>query len=459
MSDKFKVKITGLPEGFSTKGLSPEGLNEMISTAKPPKKEIKIRNENMDTDKKVSRLGNEKWEKEYYAPFREWLKKNKGIDATFKTHEEYQQAIAKHAPELLLEKLKSGEMLLTNRHRQILGLSDDITDFTEIPPAKLKEMGENVDNILIDGYIDKIPGHRGLNITDYNPNKTQTTKEETPATPTTTPTATPEGNKYDPADNSFQLPPYERRKLPFYQVAPDLANFASANQLYNYWTPDYTHQEIQPPTLNIQDQLSSMDSSLASTLRTTTGNPILDQARKNAVFSQVLDAKDQAYARKQNYDAEGRFKADEFNIGARNKEMVDDINAASTIHNEYVSQAKDNMTYEKMASIQNMYKKYMMNEATENRYEMLSKMFPNISFNPTTGGVNVNTNNADFRFPNRNQTPTNKTNLPNPVKPTVKPNTFGGVNKVNTLPVLEGDSNAYDLLNDFLPEYSRRPNE
>lgn len=293
-----------------------------------------------------------------------------------------------------------------------------------------------------DGFL----GYRWDAVFDaLNAPETPTTeKQETPTEQL--PAATPEGNTYDPADNSFQLPPYERRKLPFYQVAPDLANFASANQLYNYWTPDYTHQEIQPPTLNIQDQLNSMDSSLASTLRTTTGNPILDQARKNAVFSQVLDAKDQAYARKQNYDAEGRFRADEFNIKARNEEMENDINAASKIHNEYVSEAKDNMTYEKMASIQNMYKKYMMNEATENRYETLSKMFPNMKWNSKTGVGETVTNVDDFNFINRNQTPPSKVNLPNPVKP----NTFGGVNKVNTLPVLDEEISMYNNIDNNL---------
>jgi hypothetical protein len=434
----MKIRITGLPKGFGIEGLSPEGLNEMISTTKPPKKDIIVKNKEMDTNKKVSRLGNEKWEKEYYAPFREWLKKNKGVDATFKTHEEYQQAVAKYAPDLLLNKLKSGEMPLTNRHREILGLSDDVTSFDEIPPAKLKEMGENVDNILVDGYIDASPGHRGIdfkNTTAVTPAKEATV---VPA-PNVQETSTDPLNYDIPVDN-FQKDPYNRRKLPFYQIAPDLANFAAANDMYNYWTPDYTHQEIQPPTLNIQDQLNSMDSSMNAVLATTTGDPNIDQARKQAVMNQILQAKDSAYARKQNYDAEGRFKADEYNINERNKEMVNDINAASTIHNEYVAEAKDNMTYEKMASIQNMYRKYMMNEATENKYEMMSQMFNNVGYDAKTGKMKISSNPNDINAirEQRMKEAQSKPRVQSKVK-TEPTSTFGGR---RNLPFL--DPNVYD---------------
>jgi hypothetical protein len=239
--------------------------------------------------------------------------------------------------------------------------------------------------------------------------------------------------------------PYQRKQLPFYQIAPDLANFAVANDMYNYWTPDYTHQEIQPPTLNIQDQLNSIDSSLNAVNRTTTGNPLLDQARKQAAFSQILQAKDSAYARKQNYDAEGRFKADSFNIDARNTEMVNDINAASKIHNDYVAEAKDNMTYEKMASIQNMYRKYGLNEATENRYEILSKMFPQMKWNSKTGSGEFQSNPADFNFLNRNNdTPASNTNPKN-----TQPKTIS--NKVNTLtPNIQPLDNSYNLIDQSL---------
>ena len=441
----MKVKITGLPKGFDIEGLSPDALNEMISASKPPKKDIKIKNEKMDTDKKVSRLGNEKWEKEYYAPFREWLKKNKGIDATFKTHEEYQQAVAKYAPDLLLGELKSGKMPLTNRHREILGLSDDVTSFDEIPPQKLKEIGANVDDILIDGYVDTIPGHRGVNLTDVKPGETPTAQPVVPVPNVEKTSADP--LNYDVPIDDFKKDPYNRRKLPFYQVAPDLANFAAANQLYNYWTPDYTHQEIQPPTLNIQDQLNSMDASMNATLATTTGDPNIDQARKQAVLNQILGAKDQAFARKQNYDAEGRFRADSYNIEARNREMENDINAASKIHNEYVSEAKDNMTYEKMASIQNMYRKYMMNEATENKYEMMSQMFNNISFDPKTGKFITKSNPNDINAVRDKKINDAQSKIQN------KPSSTFGTKR--NLPIL--DTNVYDNIDTGL-DYENRLN-
>lgn len=233
--------------------------------------------------------------------------------------------------------------------------------------------------------------------------------------------------------------PYQRKQLPFYQIAPDLANFAVANDMYNYWTPDYTRQEIQAPTLNIQDQLNSIDASLDAVNRTTTGNPLLDQARKQSAFSQILQAKDTAYARKQNYDAEGRFKADSFNIDARNTEMINDINAASKIYNDYMAEAKDNMTYEKMASIQNMYRKYGLNEATENRYEILSKMFPQMKWNSKTGSGEFQSNPADFNF----------LNIENTIPQNTQPKTI--TNKINTLnPNIKELDNSYNLIDQSL---------
>jgi hypothetical protein len=233
--------------------------------------------------------------------------------------------------------------------------------------------------------------------------------------------------------------PYQRRQLPFYQVAPDLANFAAANDMYNYWTPDYTRQEIQPATLNIQDQLNSIDASLNAVNRTTTGNPLLDQARKQSAFSQILQAKDSAYARKQNYDAQARYNADSFNIDARNTEMINDINAASKISNEYVAEAKDNMTYEKMAAIQNMYRKYGLNEATENRYEILSKMFPQMKWNSKTGGGTLTSNPADF----------DGLNIENNIPQNTQPKTI--TNKVNAFnPNMKELDNSYNLIDQSL---------
>jgi hypothetical protein len=274
---------------------------------------------------------------------------------------------------------------------------------------------------------------------DLNANTPTEEKKLVVPAPNVQETSTDPLNYDIPVDN-FQKDPYNRRKLPFYQIAPDLANFAAANDMYNYWTPDYTHQEIQPPTLNIQDQLNSMDSSMNAVLATTTGDPNIDQARKQAVMNQILQAKDSAYARKQNYDAEGRFKADEFNIGARNKEMVDDINAASTIHNEYVAEAKDNMTYEKMASIQNMYRKYMTNEATENKYEMMSQMFNNVGYDAKTGKMKISSNPNDINAirEQRMKEAQSKPRVQSKVK-TEPTSTFGGR---RNLPFL--DPNVYD---------------
>jgi hypothetical protein len=119
--------------------------------------------------------------------------------------------------------------------------------------------------------------------------------------------------------------------------------------------------------------------------------------------------------------------------------MINDINAASKISNEYVAEAKDNMTYEKMAAIQNMYRKYGLNEATENRYEILSKMFPQMKWNSKTGGGTLTSNPADF----------DGLNIENNIPQNTQPKTI--TNKVNAFnPNMKELDNSYNLIDQSL---------
>lgn len=174
------------------------------------------------------------------------------------------------------------------------------------------------------------------------------------------------GSDFSLKDTGGKKDKYKKKGLPFYQAAPELAGFVSALNTYNYYTPDYTHQEIRPQTLNIQPQLQSIDSSLNAVNQTTTGSPQIDNIRKSAAFTQALQAKQQAFGNKQNYDAQGRLQADQFNIGARNQEQNMDVYGVNQVYNNLIPLAKDYAAGERIAAMSSLSNKEAKNRQNEN---------------------------------------------------------------------------------------------
>lgn len=190
--------------------------------------------------------------------------------------------------------------------------------------------------------------------------------------------------------------PYQKRNLPFYQAAPELAGYVNALNSYGYYTPDFTHQEINAPTLNIQPQLQSIDSSLNAVNDMTTGNPALDNARRSMAFTQALNAKQQAFANKQNYDAEGRYKADVYNNTARNQEQNLDVEATNTVHNTYRAEAKDLAEQERMNSINSLVEKQAKHNANETKKKLwLDNFYQNVEFDED-GNLKIKGNEMKF---------------------------------------------------------------
>ena len=163
-----------------------------------------------------------------------------------------------------------------------------------------------------------------------------------------------------PPGNQFpNIPPFEQipstmGRFPAYQAAPNVLGFLSGMTPYTYYTPDYTHYEVAPPTLNIDSELQSIDDTVAAINSQSSGNPAIDNARRIATFNQGVQAKQQAFARKQNFDAEARFKADMYNTEARTKENYLDVNAAANVFNEYRAAAQDAAERERLSAIQNL---------------------------------------------------------------------------------------------------------
>lgn len=172
-----------------------------------------------------------------------------------------------------------------------------------------------------------------------------------------TPYTPPAGNTYDHKVPKLQQTNSSMGKFPLYQAIPEVTGFASAMNTFPYWTPDYSHWEMNPQELNIQPQLQSIDDSFTSAIRENTGNPSVNFSRNTAMFNQTLQNKQQAFANKQNFDAESRLKTDSFNIDARNKEQQLDITAANHIYNDYFSVAKDNAGTERQSALSHLTKK------------------------------------------------------------------------------------------------------
>lgn len=191
----------------------------------------------------------------------------------------------------------------------------------------------------------------------------------------------PEGNRYNFDDKSNTKNPYKKKNLPLYQAAPELAGFISSINTYSYQTPDYTHWEVNPTTLNIQPSLSSIDASLKAVNQSTTGNPQVDNIRRQGAFVASLNAKQQAFANKQNFDAQSRYTADSFNISARTQEQNLDVAATNTIYNEYMPLAKDYATGERIAAMSSLAKKTALNKKNENEKGLyLDNFYPNVEY-------------------------------------------------------------------------------
>lgn len=175
---------------------------------------------------------------------------------------------------------------------------------------------------------------------------------------------------------------YNKRKLPFYQIAPEMMGIAESFQPFDYQTPDFTHWEVNPATLNIQPQLNDVNASLRSFYDSTTGNPQVDNIRRQAAFVAGLDAKSKAFGAKQNFDANARFNADVTNLNARTAEQNADVEAWTKIRNDYLAPAKDFAAGERISALSSIVRKKALNAKNENEKAFYYDNFaPNVDEN------------------------------------------------------------------------------
>jgi hypothetical protein len=243
------------------------------------------------------------------------------------------------------------------------------------------EYDEYVKQINVGGkYVGQEGEKRGLYIKPIYKGKDPEgdTPKETPI-----PAKSPEGSQFVTPQGMKQMPSTPGN-FPAYQAIPEALGYLSGLTPYSYYTPDYTHTEIAPPTLNIDPEIQSIDDSLQSTIRQSTGNASVDSSRRAALFNQALAAKQNAFGRKQNFDAQARFQADQYNAQARDLESYRDVTSAANVFNEYRAAAQDSAERERLSAITNIVSKKAQHDADEYRKMMyFTTMYPQYYYEGT----------------------------------------------------------------------------
>jgi hypothetical protein len=240
----------------------------------------------------------------------------------------------------------------------------------EVPFKNKEEYEEYKKRISVGGKY--VPESTGLYVKPiYEPETpVEKGKEENPPT-------TPAGSEFTSTEQQKQMPS-TAGEFPLYQAIPEALGYLSGLNPYTYFTPDYTHTEIVPPTLNIDDEIQSINDTTQSAIRQSTGNPSIDNSRNAALFNTALQAKQQAFARKQNYDAQARFQADQYNAQARDLENFRDVSSAAQIYNDYRAVAMDAAERERISAITNVVKKKAQHDADEfTKMFYFTTMYPN----------------------------------------------------------------------------------
>jgi hypothetical protein len=142
---------------------------------------------------------------------------------------------------------------------------------------------------------------------------------------------------------------YTGGKFPLYQAIPEAMGLAQSQEIYSYGIPEINAPYVRPQTLNIQSQLQDIDS-MATAAQRAGGDPL-------STYIAGLDAKQKAFQAKQNYDAEGRSRADMAN--AQMKLSADQMNAQyfDRVYNNLVGQARDAQSAEKQAAVASLVNK------------------------------------------------------------------------------------------------------
>ena len=196
------------------------------------------------------------------------------------------------------------------------------------------------------------------------------------------PEETPPGGDY--TIKNFERADYVRNPYPISQSIPSL--YAMGQDTYNYVLPEVDAPYVRPQTLNIQSQLQDADNNAMAAMRYG--------ADPTQAYVAGLQTKENAFQTKQNYDAEGRWKADLYNADAKFKADVYNADVLDNVMNERVAGAKSAQGENRQEAINAL----INNRNKWNQSENTKKFFfenygPNLAIDQD-GKVSINPNSA-----------------------------------------------------------------
>jgi hypothetical protein len=150
-------------------------------------------------------------------------------------------------------------------------------------------------------------------------------------------------------------------------LIPNAYGLAEAQTTYAYAIPEIDSPYIKPQTLNIQSQLQDIDNMGTAAVRSG-ADPL-------SSYIAGLDAKQKSFQTKQNYDAEGRSRADVFNAQAKTQADMFNAEAFDKNYNERNALAKAYQSQEKSKQLANALDKYSTWDKTEGSKKFLYDNF------------------------------------------------------------------------------------
>lgn len=175
---------------------------------------------------------------------------------------------------------------------------------------------------------------------------------------------------------------YQRTPYDAMQALPGAMGLAQAQDVFPYAIPEVESPYIKPQTLNIQSELQDIDNMQSSALRAG--------ADPNMTYAMSLDAKNKAFQTKQNYDAEGRWKADATNFDAELKTNGMNAQLFNQTYNDMYATAKSNQSEAKLAAVSGLVGSRAQYNADENMKEFYHNNFmPSYNWDPKTKSWSV----------------------------------------------------------------------
>ena len=225
----------------------------------------------------------------------------------------------------------------------------DLADIQQDPKyaEQLKDFDLTPKGMMDDSYLGKpISGEDAImgNTTIRQLQRLKNTEQVPELGFENVPEETPPGGEFNV--QTVEKGKYEREPFPVNQYIPGAYALAQSQEAFTPAIPEVAAPYVRPQTLNIQSQLQDADNNAIAAMRYG--------ADPNMAYIAGLDSKQKAFQTKQNYDAEGRWKADLYNADAKFKADVYNADAFNTGYNDMYATALGNQSEAKQASIANL---------------------------------------------------------------------------------------------------------